>query len=515
MGVWDYKAYEEAYERFTRNDIWELYDGDENNFNIAHECIDRHKDKDTTAIRLKFYDGHTEKYTYNQMYRWSSQFANALKAEGIQPGDRVTINLDPSKEFYVSLFGAFKCGCHVVPCFSLFGKEALEYRIKDSKSKLLVTTEETAKVIDGNLVKTVLRDGEEFEDFIKGRPESFEIYPTKAKDIAVLQYTSGTTKKFPDAIDHFHKSLFTATANGIFVIGLRPGTRYFCPSSPGWGYGIWYATTVPLALGIPIGSYNGRFDEKRILEALEDFEIDTFSAAPTIYRRIKNSGLVDNYKLKLKRLTYAGEPCDLDTFEFLKRKFGVYPCGFYGSTEVGVILANFAGFDDWVVKPGAVGKPMPGGYEVAIIDREGRPLPRNAVGEIAIKRGKEWFYIKDAGVLDDDGVFWCKGRSDDVIISAGWTLSSVEIEGTLSLHEDIIEAAVIPVPDEDRGQVVKAYVQSNREPSEAFIREIQEFCKERLGKFEYPRQIEFLESIPKTPGGKFDRKALRDMAGIS
>ncbi|MDY7035809.1 MAG: AMP-binding protein, partial [Thermodesulfobacteriota bacterium] len=277
-------------------------------------------------------------------------------------------------------------------------------------------------------------------------------------------------------------------------------------------YGVWYGTTVPLALGIPIGSYNGRFDEKRILEALEEFEINNFSAAPTIYRRIKNSGLVDNYKLKLNKMTYAGEPCDLDTFKFLKEKFGIYPCGFYGSTEVGVILANFAAFDNWEVKPGAVGKPMPGGYKVAIVDKKGNPVPQNTVGEIAIKRGKDWFFIKDAGVLDDDGYFWCKGRSDDVIISAGWTLSSVEIESALSVHEDVIEAAVIPVPDKDRGQIVRAYIQTNRESSPEFTKELQDFCKKRLGKFEYPREIMFLDTIPKTAGGKIDRGTLKEMA---
>ncbi|MDY7038091.1 MAG: AMP-binding protein, partial [Thermodesulfobacteriota bacterium] len=212
MSIWDYKTYEEAMEKYTRDDIWELYDGNEDNFNIAHECIDRHVDKGT-AIRLKFYDGHTEKYTYDQISRWSSQFANALRDLGIRPKDRVTINLDPSKEFYVSLFGAFKHGCQVVPCFSLFGKEALEYRIKDSKSKILITTDETTKIIDKSIVKNIVCTGAEFEGFIKGKPESFDIYPTRAKDIAVLQYTSGTTKKFPDAVDHFHKSVFTATAN--------------------------------------------------------------------------------------------------------------------------------------------------------------------------------------------------------------------------------------------------------------------------------------------------------------
>jgi acetyl-CoA synthetase len=512
MSIFDYKTYEEAQERFTWEQVWDLFDGDKDNFNIAYECIDRHVGKGT-AVRLKFDDGHTEHYTFDQISKWSSQFANALKELGINPGDRVTIMLDPSREFYVSLFGAFKLGCHVVPCFTLFAPENVEYRIKDSKSKLLVTTEESAKEIDKSLLKEVITVEKGFHEFIKGKPESFEVHPTKAKDLAVLQYTSGTTKKFPDAVNHFHKSVYTAMPNGVFVIGLRPGDRYFCPSSPAWGYGMWYGTTVPLALGVAVGAYSGRFDEKRIMEALEEFEINNFSAAPTVYRRMKNSGLIDNYRFKIKKMSYSGEPFDLDTFEFIKNKFGVSPCSFYGSTEVGVILANFGGLDGWVVKPGSLGKPMLG-LKVAIVDRSGNLLPQGTSGEIAIQRRKEWFYVKDIGLLDEDGYFWCKGRSDDVIISAGWTISSAEIESALSLHPDVLEAAVIPVSDEDRGHIARAYVQAQRKPSREFIVELQEFVKEKLGKFEYPRQVEFLDAIPKTVGGKIDRKRLKEMAGV-
>jgi len=513
MGIFDYKSYEEARGKFTWDQVWELFDGGRDHFNLAHECIDRHVGKGT-AIRLKFDDGHTEKYTFDEISRWSSQFANALKDLGIHQGDRVTIMLDPSKEFYISLFGAFKLGCHVVPCFTLFGPDSVEYRIKDSGSKVLVTTEEKAKEIDRHLLKEIITVGKGFEELMRDKPASFKVHPTEAKDIAVLQYTSGTTKKFPDAVNHFHKSVYTAMANGIFVIGLRPGDRYFCPSSPAWGYGMWYGTTVPLALGVAVGAYSGRFDEKRIMEALEEFEINNFSAAPTVYRRMKNSGLIDNYTFKINKMSYSGEPFDLDTFEFIKNKFGVSPCSFYGSTEVGVILSNFGGLEEWVVKPGSLGKPMMG-LEVAIIDKEGNLLPQGTSGEIAVRRHKEWFYVKDIGTVDEDGYFWCKGRSDDVIISAGWTISSTEIESTLSLHPDVLEAAVIPVPDEDRGHVARAYVQTHREPSQDLIKELQEFVKERLGKFEYPRQVEFLDTIPKTVGGKIDRKKLKEMAGVA
>jgi acetyl-CoA synthetase len=513
MSIFDYKTYEEAREKFSWQQLWDLFDGDKDNFNIAHECIDRHVGKGT-AVRLKFDDGHTEEYSFDQISKWSSQFAHGLKDLGIHPGDRVTIMLDPSREFYSSLFGAFKLGCHVVPCFTLFAPENVEYRLKDSKSKVLITTEEKAKEIDKRLLTGVITVGEDFERFIKGKPDSFKVHPTQAKDLAVLQYTSGTTKKLPDAVNHFHKSVYTAMPNGIFVIGLRPDDRYFCPSSPAWGYGMWYGTTVPLALGVAAGAYNGRFDEKRIMEALEEFEINNFSAAPTVYRRMKNSGVIDNYKFKINKMSYSGEPFDLDTFEFIKNRFGVSPCSFYGSTEVGVILSNFGGLEDWVVKPGSLGKPMMG-VEVAIIDSGGNLLPQGSSGEIALKRRDDWFYVKDIGVVDEDGYFWCKGRSDDVIISAGWTISSTEIESTLSLHQDVLEAAVIPVPDEDRGHIARAYIQTHREPSETFIKELQAFVKERLGKFEYPRQIEFLDTIPKTVGGKIDRKSLKEMAGVA
>ena len=513
MKILEYKTYEEAREKFTWNQVWDLFDGNKEQFNIAHECIDRHLGKGT-AVRIKFDDGHTEEYTFDQISKWSSQFAHALNDRGIQPGERIAIMLDPSKEYYTSLFGALKQGCQVVPCFPLFGKEAVEYRLKDSGSKVLVTTEKQAEMIDQSLVKMVIQTGSPFEELLEGKPGSFPIYPTKASDISVLQYTSGTTKNFPDAVSHYHKSLFNTIPNAVFVIGLRPGDRYFNPSSPAWGYGVWYGTLAPLALGVAVGTYNGRFDEQRILEALEEFEINNFSAAPTVYRRLKNSGIIDRYKLKIKKMSYSGEPFDLDTFEFIKTKFGVAPCSFYGSTEVGVIVANFGAFEDWVVKPGALGKPVMG-LEVAVLDKAGKVAPRGTVGEIALKRGQEWFYIKDAGVVDEDGHFWCKGRSDDVIISAGWTLSSSEIESALSLHEDVLEAAVIPVPDKDRGQIVRAYVQTTRKPSPEFIKELQEFVKERLGKFEYPRQIEFLESIPKTGGAKIDRKKLKEMAGVT
>lgn len=512
MSILDYKTYEEARNKFSWDEVWDIFDGNSQQFNIAHECVDRHVGKGT-AVRLKFDDGHRETYTFDQLAEWSSQFAHALRDLGIGRGDRVAVMLDPSKEFYVTVFGVLKLGGQVVPCFTLFAPENVEYRLKDSRARILVTTAEKAGEIDRSLVDRVVTVGDDFETFIRNRPRQIDVCPTQASDIAVLQYTSGTTKQFPSAIPHFHKSLYTATPNGVFVIGLRPGDRYFCPSSPAWGYGMWYGTVVPLGLGIPVGSYNGRFSEIRIMEALEEFEINNFSAAPTIYRRMKNSGVIDNYTFKVTKMSYSGEPFDLDTFTFIKNKFGVSPCSFYGSTEVGVILSNFGGFDGWEVKPGSLGKPIMG-LDVDVLDDEGQPVKPGKSGEIAVKRRGEWFYVKDIGVIDEDGYFWCKGRSDDVIISAGWTISSAEIESTLSTHDSVVEAAVIAVPDQDRGHVAKAYVQTTGRSDATLAKELQEYVKTQLGKFEYPRLVEFVDEIPKTEGGKTDRKKLKQMAGV-
>jgi acetyl-CoA synthetase len=197
------------------------------------------------------------------------------------------------------------------------------------------------------------------------------------------------------------------------------------------------------------------------------------------------------------------------TWDFVEQTFGVPPCSMYGTTEVGVILVNYPGFEGFEVRRGALGKAAPG-WDVAVIDDAG-PLPPGRVGEIAVRRRGEWFRVKDRGHVDADGYVFHAGRSDDVIISAGWTMSALEIEQALLAHPDVREAAVIGVADALRGQIPKACVVAPGKGA-GFVRELQEFVKDRLSKHEYPRAIELVEELPKTPAGKLDRKTLRDRA---
>ena len=499
-------TYNEVMRSFSWDRLWELFDGDRDRMNLAHECIDRHRDKGP-ALSVKFADGHSEHYDYAMLADLSGRFANWLAANDIAKGDRVAIVLDPGQAFYISLFGTIKRGAIAVPLFTLFGLEGLALRINDCQPRLLLT-HARSDVLQAQF--PAVRVVEVDDAFWAAIHAAAPVWApdTQAADLAVFQYTSGTTRELPEAVKHTHRAVVTLMIAALYGVGLRPGDRYFCPSSPAWGHGLWHGTIAPLALGIHVASYSGKFDIVRLLEALEEFHITNMAAAPTVFRMLKQAGLRERYRIHLEKLSFTGEPMDAETFQYLEQAFGVTPCSMYGTTEVGVLIVNFPGLQGYTVKPGALGKAAPG-WEVAIVDSDGRELPPQHSGEIAVKRQGQWFYVKDRGSRDADGYFYHDGRSDDVIISAGWTMSAVEIEQTLLKHPAVVEAAVIGVPDAVRGQVVKAYIVTTN-PSADTSTEIQAFMKGQLSQHEYPRQIEFLTELPKTPAGKVNRKALRD-----
>jgi acetyl-CoA synthetase len=224
---------------------------------------------------------------------------------------------------------------------------------------------------------------------------------------------------------------------------------------------------------------------------------------------MRNSGAADKYKYYLEKVSFTGEPMDSETEDFVRATFGRPVCSMYGTTEIGVILVNYPGATDFKVKPGSLGKPIPGG-RVDVQDPEGKTCAPGVVGELKIWRNDAWVPTKDLGKVDQDGYFFHAGRADDVIISAGWTMSAVEIEDAVLKHPDVREAAAIGVADELRGQVVKAFVVTEREGSDAFTKEIQDLVRSRLSQHEYPRHVVFVSDLPKTPAGKVHRKVLRD-----
>jgi acetyl-CoA synthetase len=504
-----YTRFEDA-QRFANSQaLWELFDGDRDRFNIANECVLRHANgTGRTAVRIARADGTDEFLSFDQLAAGSARFAHWLEKNGIQPGDRIAFMLEPSLPFYLSLFGAMLMGAISVPLFTLFGLDGLRLRVDDCKPKLLITNTEKAEIahqVEG--LRVVVADDALLQAI--GQFPATYTPNTRGEDMAVFQYTSGTTRELPAAVKHTHRTLVTLMFAALYGTGVRPGDEYFCPSSPAWGHGLWHGTLAPLALGISTGTFSGRFDAVRLMKALQDYRITNMSAAATHYRMMKNSGKAQEFTFSIRKLSYTGEPIDPATLEFIDQIFHVPACSMYGTTEIGVVLVNYPGATDYLVKPGSLGKAVPG-LKLQVQKPDGTPQVPNVVGELMLWRRNQWETTKDLAKIDEDGYFYHAGRADDVIISAGWTMSAVEIENTLLKHPDVREVAVIGVPDTTRGQVAKAFVVSNRAPSEEYIDELKNFTRERLSQHEFPRHIAFVNELPKTPAGKVHRKILRD-----
>lgn len=503
----EYTTYAEAQKNFTYAERWEVFDGTRDKFNIAHECIDRHP-QEVEAIRLQYADGRREVYTFGELSRRSSQFAHLLAGRGIAPGDAVALVLNPSLELYASFFGTLKRGAVVVPCSALFGPEAIELRVRESRAKAVVITGEKAGTVDKGLVQEIII-AEELLDRLDREPDVYEPYPTSADTLAVIQFSSGTTG-MPKPVLYHHLAATLTAVNMKFGAGLHQGDRYFCPSSPAWGHGIWYGTVGPLIYGAAIGAYSGKFNPELLIEALEEFQITNVYATPLVFRSMMTCGKMEGRKLALRDLSYTGGPLDMDTITYFREKTGVIPRSTYGSTEVGVIILHYP-FPDYEIKLGSLGKPMLG-VKVAVIDEEGNELAPGQEGQIAVWRKGNWVRVGDGAYVDDQGYFWYRGRVDDVIISAGYTIGAFEVEEAIQKHPAVAKVAVVGSPDQERGEIVKAFIvpHPGYRPGEELSREIQEFVKTRLSKHEYPREIEFVTELPETPDGKIKRKELRE-----
>ena len=506
----DSRSYRESCEIFNWSDLWDFFDGDRDALNLGTECLDRHPPTET-AVRIWRVGADPLELTFGELSAGSSRFAHKLEQLGVKTGDRVAIMAEPSLAFYAAVFGTLRYGAVAVPLFTLFGPDAVAARIEDCQARVLVVDGERASAREGaGEAEVIVFDAQLLEE-LEGLPDFYEP-ATGANDLALLQYTSGTSRQLPEAVRHTHRAVVSLIPAALYGLGLALGDRYFCPSSPAWGHGMWHGTIAPLALGIAAGSYAGRFSSAELVAALKYFEITNMAAAGTVYRMLLRDEQADQIP-HLSKASYTGESMDPAALGELAEKLGTPICGMYGTTETGVTIANFPGFTDHDVRAGALGRPLPG-LEVAVIDETETPLPAGATGEIAIRRRGEWFHAKDLAQVDAEGYFWYLGRADDVIISAGWTISPIEVENALLTHPDVQDVAVIGVPDSLRGQVLRAYVIGPRR-DEAFEKDLQEFVRSRLSAHEYPRQIAFADELPRTTNGKINRRALRELAAMT
>jgi acetyl-CoA synthetase len=485
MKLTDVVTFADAQKHYSKAALWALFDGTQAEFNITHECLDRHsRDPDRVAVRVAHADGRREILTFSSLSRRSAQFAHWLSNRGVTAGDRVALLLEPGEAFYAGLFGALRLGAVGVPLFTLFGLDGLRLRIDDCQPKVLVTSAarvEMAKSVPG--LDVVVADEALFGE-IALESEQFHS-STSSSDLAIFQYTSGTTRELPAAVKHTHGALVVLMTAALYGTGIRPGDVFFCPSSPAWGHGLWHGTLAPLALGVTTGTLAGKFQAGNLVRALMEFGITNLTAAATHYRMMRTACAASREDFNLKKLSYTGEPIDSDTLDFVEQTFALPVCSMYGTTEVGVVLVNYPGASDYRVKPGSLGKPPPG-VRLEVRHPDATVCLPNEIGELFLLRRGQWTSTKDLAYIDEDGYFYHEGRADDAIISAGWTMSAVEIEHVLLKHPNVLEVAVIGVSDTVRGKVVKAFVVANRPASDEFAKELQTFTRERLSQHQSP-----------------------------
>lgn len=541
---WD--SYEQLYETFT----WDLPE----QINIAEYICDRWApDKSRVAFFYEDKDGNSETYTFWKVKRLTNRLANYLEDQGVGVGDRVAINTPQKPVTAIAHIATWKLGAVSVPLSTMFGPDALEYRINDAGAKAVIVDEmsvEAMRSAETPEVETTLTVGDvetrsderDFREGIEGYSHEYTLHPTSGDDNAIIIYTSGTTGS-PKGVLHDHHAFlghFNGFVSGVCNLEINENDVYWTPAEWSWIATVMASMGPTLYHGMPMVAYHdpGSFDPEKAFEILAKYGVTVSFMPPTALRMMQNNDdVAEQYDLgDVRVLNSGGESLGESIVEWGEETFdGVTMHEVYGQTEANTLVEECTAL--YPRRENRVGKPMVG-HEIEILDPEtAEPtVETDEVGEIGVRYDPDpitfkeywnnpektaekvkngWLRTGDLGRQDEDGYVEFVGRKDDVIICSGFRIGPEEIEETLAKHDQVLESAVIGVPDEERGEVPKAFVVTNGEPTDALASELQQFVKNNLAKYEYPREIEFVEELPKTVTGKIQRRKLREHEGIA
>ena len=508
--------------------------------NLGRTILDRHARSGRPAIHWHGKTGERRTCTFEDLSRLSSRFANWLRGEGVGQGDRVAGFLPRIPETIAVMVGTWKVGGVYVPIFTGFGPDAIGFRVGHSRAKVLCThreyRERVPTPLPGGATIVTVADGGlaagdvSFRSAVEGQPEACELVPCRRDDPAVLLYTSGSTgpPKGVKIATNFVAAIHPYMRYGV---DLRPDDVFWPTGDPGWGYGL-VCYMVALAMGVTVTSHEAPPAAEYCLERLRGDGITNLATTPTLLRSIMALGPegLRRHPVRIRCASSCGEPLNPEVVTFFRQHWGVTVMDHYGSSESGLPIGNFNALD-MAVKPGSMGLPLPGST-MAVVDDDGREVGADVVGHIGMRPDPEgyyslgywrdeeltrelyrggWMTIGDLARRDADGYFWFEGRADDVIKSAGYRIGPFEVESAILHHPAVAEAAVVGKPDPLRGQIVKAFVvlKPAVAPSSGIETEIVEAVKARLGRHQYPREIEFVDQLPKTETGKIQRFLLR------
>ena len=532
------RSYDAIYGAFR----WEIPDF----YNIGVDICDRWAHQpNRLALIYEGEQGRLEEYTFGDLKRLSDRLANALRAQGIGPGDRVGVFLPQCPETVLSHIAVYKIGAIAIPLFTLFGVDALEYRLAQSEARGLVTDGANLHKVLGvrgrlpHLQTVVVTKGEseegvvDFWEAIGKASGAFEPVKTRADDPALIIYTSGTTGP-PKGALHAHRVLLGHLPGVEFPHHFFPqeGDLFWTPADWSWIGGLIDVLFPSLHHGIPVLAHRARkFDPEEAFHLMARHGVRNAFMPPTalkLMRQVKDPR--SRYDYRLRSLGSGGETLGEELLDWGRETLGLVINEFYGQTEVNLVVSNCA--EVMAVRPGSMGRAVPG-HEVEVVDAGGQVVASGEVGEVAIRRpdpvmfleywrnqkateekyAGDWCLTGDMARKDEAGYFWFVGRTDDVITSAGYRIGPAEIEDCLMKHPSVGMAAVIGRPDELRTQVVKAFIvlRPGATPSRALEQEIQDFVKVRLAAHEYPREVAFVEQLPMTVTGKIMRRELRKL----
>ena len=549
--------YEKACAEFSWTEASKALDGlpGGRGLNIAHEAVDRHAAgarSNHLAIRWLSKRGEARDFTYADLRRLSNRFANVLRSLGLARGERVFMLSGRIPELYVSALGTLKNGNVFCPLFSAFGPQPIHQRLTMGDGRLLVTTPllYKRKVVEmreklPNL-KHVLLVGDaaeiraipgvcDFNLLMSEADEHFEIPPTAPEDLALLHFTSGTTGK-PKGAMHVHEAVVAHYMTGYFALDLHPDDVFWCTADPGWVTGTSYGIIAPLTHGITSIVDEAEFDAEHWYGTLQKQHVNVWYTAPTAVRMMMKIGteVIRKYDLSnLRFIASVGEPLNPEAVLWGVDAFGLPIHDNWWQTETGgIMIANYPAMD---VRPGSMGRPLPG-IEASIVHhrRDGTlefVTQPDEQGELALRPGwpsifrgylhdeeryrkcfaEGWYLTGDIARRDADGYFWFVGRADDVIKSSGHLIGPFEVESTLMEHRGVAEAGVIGKPDPVAGEVVKAFIslKPGFTASEELRRDLLGFARKRLGTVVAPKEIDFVQNVPKTRSGKIMRRLLK------
>lgn len=509
-------------------------------YNIIQEFEKHAKNGERTALIWQDEDGSKREITYGKLSENVNKIGNAFLENGLKRGDKILVMIPRRIEAYEVYLAALKTGIVVVPSSEMLKTQDLQYRISHGEVNGVISyhsfTDQYQHINEyDSLLKFSIGEPVDNWYYLDGLMEDasndLEVVNTNRDDIAFISYTSGTTGN-PKGVVHTHgwgfAHLRTAPENWLCV---NVGDKVWATAGPGWQKWIWSPFLSVLGMGATGFIYNGRFNANKYLTLLEEQEINVLCCTPTEYRLMAKVDDLSNYKLPyLHSAVSAGEPLNVEVINTFRNYFNVTVRDGYGQTENTLLLGIMKNME---VKPGSMGKPTPGN-DVEIVDEFGELVAVNEVGDIAVRLNspalfKEYykdsertqrtrrgdFYITgDQARKDEDGYFWFEGRSDDIIISSGYTIGPFEVEDALVKHPYVQECAVVASPDEVRGSIVKAFVvlKDNVQGEQAeLIKELQDHVKSQTAPYKYPREIEFIKELPKTISGKIRRVELRSL----